>query len=79
VVATDAPGDARFLLRNGMLGRLVPVGDWRSMARAIESALDEDQTSTKAAVVEEWLQKFEPRVAAIAYLRAAGLSPKPHG
>jgi len=29
--------------------------------------------------VEEWLQKFEPRVAAIAYLRAAGLSPKPHG
>lgn len=78
-VATDAPGDARFILHNGTLGRLVPVGDWRSMACAIESALDEDQTSTKAAVVEEWLQKFEPRVAAIAYLRAAGLSPKPHG
>jgi hypothetical protein len=62
-----------------MLGHLVPVGDWRSMARAIESALDEDQPSSKAAVVEEWLQEFEPRAAAVAYLRAARLSAKPHG
>jgi glycosyltransferase involved in cell wall biosynthesis len=78
VVATDAPGDAKFLLHGGTFGRLVPVRDWHEMAQAIEMALDEDQTSTEAAVVEEWLQKFEPRVAALVYLRAAGLSPKSH-
>jgi glycosyltransferase involved in cell wall biosynthesis len=78
-VATDAPGDARFLLRNGAVGRLVPVGDWRSMGCAIENALDEDQTRTKAAAVEEWLRKFELREVAIAYVRAAGLTPKPRG
>jgi glycosyltransferase involved in cell wall biosynthesis len=79
VVATDAPGDARFLLRNGTLGRLVPVGDPHAMAGAIEDALSEGGNAARTAAVEEWLQKFEPRVAAIAYLRAAGLSPKPHG
>lgn len=77
VVATDAPGDARFLLRDGALGRLVPVGDWYAMARAIETALDEEPSSTRELVVREWLELFEPRKAAIDYLRAAGLPPRP--
>ena len=77
VVATDAPGDARFLLRNGTLGRLTPVGDADAMAGAIEDTLNERGTATRTAAVEEWLQMFEPRAAAVAYLRAAGLSPQP--
>ena len=79
VVATDAPGDARFLLRNGTLGRLVPVGEPHAMAGAIEDALSEEGNAARIADVEEWLQMFEPRAAAVAYLKAAGLSPKPHG
>lgn len=78
VVATDAPGDARFLLHSGgALGRLVPVGDWHEMARAIETALDEEPSPTKEAVVREWLQLFEPRKTTIDYLRVAGLPPQP--
>jgi glycosyltransferase involved in cell wall biosynthesis len=79
VVATDAPGDARFLLRGGTLGRLVPVGDWHEMAQAIEMAVDEDRGATMKARVEEWLQTFDPRTAAIAYLAVAGLPPQPGG
>jgi glycosyltransferase involved in cell wall biosynthesis len=78
IVATDAPGDQRFLLNNGGIrGRLVPVGDWREMARAIEMALDEDRTSDMAATVEEWLRVFNPRTVAVAYLAAAGLPRSP--
>jgi glycosyltransferase involved in cell wall biosynthesis len=73
VVATDAPGDARFLLHDGTLGRLVPVGDWHNMAQAIQTALDDDRTAAMEAAMEEWLRTFEPRAAAIAYLAAAGL------
>jgi len=77
VVATDAPGDARFLLRGETLGRLVPVGDPHEMARAIEAALDGDQSVATEVAVQEWLRRFQPRETAIAYLRAAGLSPNP--
>jgi len=80
VVATDAPGDARFLLHNGgTLGRLVPVGDWHEMAQAIEAALDEGPSAARRSAVDESLQMFEPRATAIAYLAAAGLSPQPGG
>jgi glycosyltransferase involved in cell wall biosynthesis len=77
VVATDAPGDARFLLRGGTLGRLIAVGDWHAMAQAIENALDEDRPATMTATVEGWLQMFGPRTAATAYLAAAGLPQQP--
>lgn len=77
VVATDAPGDARFLLDNGRLGRLVSVGDDAAMAGAIKDAPDEVGSASRTAAVEEWLQRFGLRAAAIAYLGAAGLPAQP--
>lgn len=41
IVATDCPGDTAELLGHGRWGRLVPVGDPKSMAAAIMAALDD--------------------------------------
>lgn len=41
VVSTDCPTGPAELLRDGELGRLVPVGDCRAMAQAIAECLDE--------------------------------------
>ncbi len=41
IVATDCPSGTAEVLRNGALGRLVPVGDARAMASALLAALDE--------------------------------------
>jgi glycosyltransferase involved in cell wall biosynthesis len=43
VVATDCPSGPREILQQGRLGRLVPVGDERSMATAILGALDQPE------------------------------------
>lgn len=40
VVATDCPGGTREILEGGKWGRLVPVGDWRLLARGISDTLD---------------------------------------
>lgn len=40
VVATDCPGGLREILEGGKWGRLVPVGDWRLLARGILDTLD---------------------------------------
>lgn len=40
IVSTDCAGGSAEILENGKWGNLVPVGDWRAMARAIGSALD---------------------------------------
>ena len=40
VVSTDCPSGPSEILEDGRWGRLVPVGDWRAMARAIEDTLD---------------------------------------
>ena len=40
VVSTDCPSGPSEMLEGGRWGRLVPVGDWRAMARAIEETLD---------------------------------------
>lgn len=40
VVATDCPSGPREILEGGKWGRLVPVGDWRSLARSILETLD---------------------------------------
>jgi glycosyltransferase involved in cell wall biosynthesis len=77
IVATDAPGDARFLLDNGRLGRLVPVRDDVAMAGAIKDALDDAGSDHGPAAVDEWLQGFGLRATAVAYLEAAGLSAQP--
>lgn len=44
VVATDCPSGPREILEDGKWGRLVPVGDVAGLARAIESALEEDRS-----------------------------------
>lgn len=77
IVATDAPGDARFLLGNGEFGELVPVGDWQLMAKAIERALDKPIGIDCQARVDQWLSLFDVRETAVAYLSAAGLPPRP--
>jgi glycosyltransferase involved in cell wall biosynthesis len=41
VVATDCPSGSAEVLRNGALGRLVPVGDARALADALLAALGE--------------------------------------
>ncbi|MFI5320983.1 MAG: glycosyltransferase [Myxococcota bacterium] len=41
IVATDCPSGSAEVLRNGALGRLVPVGDARAMSEALLAALDD--------------------------------------
>ena len=40
VVSTDCPNGPREILEDGKWGRLVPVGDWLSLSRAISETLD---------------------------------------
>lgn len=40
VIATDCPGGAREILKDGQYGQLVPVGDAGAMAEAIEASLN---------------------------------------
>lgn len=47
IVATDAPGGAAEILDGGVYGRLVPVGDARTMAEAIASTLDAPRESPR--------------------------------
>ena len=39
VVSTDCPSGPREILQDGVLGRLVPVGDWRTLGQAILETL----------------------------------------
>jgi glycosyltransferase involved in cell wall biosynthesis len=50
VVSTDCPYGPREILQDGRYGTLVPVGDARAMATAIEAALDKvvDRTELRA-------------------------------
>ena len=41
VVATDCPSGPREILEGGKWGRLVPVGDWRLLARGVLDTLDD--------------------------------------
>lgn len=46
VVSTDCPSGPAEILENGKWGRLVPVGDARAMAKAIDEALNEGPVLT---------------------------------
>lgn len=48
VVATDCPNGPREILEDGRHGRLVPVGDAASLARALEACLDEPPVPSAA-------------------------------
>lgn len=47
VVSTDCPGSVREILEDGTWGRLAPVGDWRTLARAIHDTLDDPVPSER--------------------------------
>jgi len=40
VVSTDCPNGPRAILDDGKYGRLVPVGDWQMLAKAMVATLD---------------------------------------
>ena len=42
IVSTDCPSGPREILAGGRYGRLVPVGDAKALARALEAALEDD-------------------------------------
>jgi len=71
VVSTDCPTGPSEILDRGRYGRLVPVHDPASLARAIEHALDtpvdRDQLKRRA-------REFSLEAAAAAYLDALGLT-----
>ena len=64
VIATNCPGGTAELVGDGAYGHLVPVGDSRAMAQAIQAALVGDVRQPPA----EWLQKFEQDYAIQRYL-----------
>jgi glycosyltransferase involved in cell wall biosynthesis len=65
VVATDCRSGPREVLENGRLGRLVPVGDFRAMAEAIDKTLAEP----RQAIPKAALERFTSDTAVTAYLR----------
>lgn len=57
VIATDAPGGSREILRDGRYGKLIPVSDVDTLAQSIEIAISGPRRS---APQESW-QPFEQR------------------
>ena len=51
VVSTDCPSGPREILKDGLYGQLVPVGDANALARAIEMSLDGNTSDPPA---ESW-------------------------
>jgi len=69
VVATDCPTGPTEVLLGGRAGRLVPVGDHVAVADAVRAFLDDHSLneSYRAAIAES-LERFQPEVAAKAYV-----------
>ena len=64
IVATDCPGGTREILADGKYGRLVPVGDPRALASAIEASL----TGALPRPPQESWRPFEPEVVLSQYI-----------
>src|SRR3546814_711424 len=60
VVSTDCPSGPSEILDGGRFGRLVPVGDYEEMAKAIRETLE--QTAAPAALAEHALRFSFDRV-----------------
>ena len=72
IVSTDCPSGPRELLADGRLGRLVPVGDDRQFARAMQQALGE-QPPLEA--MQHAASAYTVEASTDAYLAAMGLGP----
>jgi len=68
VVSTDCPSGPREILKDGLYGPLVPVGDVGALARAIQTALNGDRSSPppeswqpydRENVVSQYINLFE--------------------
>jgi len=73
VVSTDCKSGPREILRDGRLGRLVPVNDSRAMAGAILEAIDVGAHPSAAAYIRE---KFSLTHTVSSYLDLAGLEQR---
>src|SRR3546814_18709514 len=60
VVSTDCPSGPSEILDGGSFGRLVPVGDYEEMAKAIRETLE--QTAAPASLAEHALRFSIDRV-----------------
>lgn len=69
-VSTDCPSGPREILGQGRYGALVPVGDYRALARAIEETL---ARPPPAALLEEAVSRFDLDSAVLRYLQTMGL------
>ncbi|MGB5494719.1 MAG: glycosyltransferase [Sedimenticolaceae bacterium] len=74
IVSTDCPSGPRELLADGRLGRLVPVGDHRQFAQAMQQALGE-QPPLEA--MQHAASAYTVEASTDAYLAAMGLDPQP--
>lgn len=66
IVSTDCPSGPAEILENGRWGRLVPVGDAKYLAQAIDRAL---RTAHNPAVLRRRAEDFAPEIAAREYLK----------
>lgn len=69
VVSTDCPSGPAEILENGKWGALVPVGDSKALAAAMETALNR----TDGPDVEQRAGDFDVESAVAGYLRALGM------
>jgi len=70
VVSTDCPSGPREILQEGLIGRLVPIGDDRALAEAILATLREPPPKT---LLQDAARRYEIEAGTDAYLDAMGL------
>lgn len=61
VVATDCPAGPREMLKGGALGRLVPVGDARALAEAMDAELASPARDRQSVLIEHDPQRVAAR------------------